>query len=220
MMKRTIALLLPALMGGCANMTGMLPPAPEGKYGPPEPALMMQKGQAGGVALPATAWSLTADNRAFRPGDVLTITLEETTQASKSADTSFGKNSSASVQPAIVAGHTFKTDASLTAQRDFKGTGSSTQQNALSGSITVVVQQVLANGLLQVKGEKSLTLNQGEELIRLSGYVRAGDIDTENRVSSLRIANAHIQYFGKGELADASNAGWLTRFFNSPWMPF
>jgi flagellar L-ring protein precursor FlgH len=216
-MKRLAFALLPALLAGC---TGLLPPAPEGRYDSPAPALLMQQGQAGGVALPASAWSLTADNRAFRPGDVLTVTLEETTQASKSADTSFDKNSNATIAAPVLGTHTVKMNASLDAQRTFKGTGSSTQQNALQGSITVIVQQVLANGLLQVKGEKSLTLNQGEEVIRLSGFVRSGDIDTENRVSSLRIANAHIQYFGKGELADANNAGWLTRFFNSPWMPF
>ena len=54
----------------------------------------------------------------------------------------------------------------------------------------------------------------------MSGYVRAADVDSDNRLSSQRIANARIAYSGKGALADANNAGWLTRFFNSPWMPF
>jgi flagellar L-ring protein precursor FlgH len=84
----------------------------------------------------------------------------------------------------------------------------------------VIVQEVMPNGLLRLAGEKMLTLNQGEEFVRLRGYVRAADIDADNRVSSLRIANARIAYSGQGTLADANSPGWLTRFFASPYMPF
>ena len=107
-----------------------------------------------------------------------------------------------------------------TAKRDVDGNATSTQQNALTGAITVVVQEVLPNGLLKVSGEKNLTLNQGEEMLRLKGYLRPADIDSNNQVSSQRIANAKIVYSGQGTLADANTAGWLTRFFNGPWMPF
>ena len=57
-------------------------------------------------------------------------------------------------------------------------------------------------------------------MLRLAGFVRATDIDPQNRVSSQRIANARISYAGHGALADANAAGWLTRFFNSPLVPF
>lgn len=217
MMPRLPALLLPLLLAACS---GLLPPPPDGSYDPPAPQLAAPRGQSGGLYTPAGGWSLVADQRAYRVGDVLTVLLQETTQASKSAGTTMDKNSSVAVQPAVVLGSSVKLDASLDAQRKFDGKGTSTQQNTLQGAVTVIVQQVQANGLLLVKGEKSLTLNQGEEVIRLSGYVRAGDIDSNNQVSSLRVANARIQYFGKGALADAGNPGWLTRFFNSPWMPF
>jgi len=71
-----------------------------------------------------------------------------------------------------------------------------------------------------VGGEKSLTLNQGEEFVRLQGYLRAEDISSDNRVSSQRVANARIGYSGRGALADANDPGWLVRFFSSPLMPF
>ena len=202
-------------------MTGPLPRATPGEEdAPPIARAPVRKGQSGGVFVQDSSWSLTSDSRAFRPGDVVTVTLEETTQASKKADTSFGKGSKASVDPSVLLGNTFKTTIGVGAQRDFTGTSSSTQQNALQGAITVVVQEVLPNGLLRVKGEKSLFLNQGEEFVRVMGYVRAADIDAENRISSLRIANARIAYAGQGALADANSAGWLMRFFNGPLMPF
>ncbi|WP_332673145.1 flagellar basal body L-ring protein FlgH [Aromatoleum sp.] len=182
--------------------------------------LAPKKGQAGGVFAADAPWSLTSDARAFRPGDVLTVVLQETTQATKKADTRFAKDSSVSLSPAAIGNKTFDIGASFDGEREFAGAASATQQNALRGSITVVVHAVLPNGLLRVEGEKSLLLNQGEEFIHLSGYVRAADIDTDNRVSSQRVANARIGYSGRGALADANSAGWLTRLFNSPWMPF
>ncbi len=193
---------------------------------PPEEAPLpvvpvpVHKADGGGVFLAATPWTLVSDNRAFRPGDVLTVTLEETTQASKSADTSFGKKSTVNFKAPVLAGKVVKADVALDTQRDFAGTATSTQQNALQGAITVIVQEVLPNGLLRVRGEKSLYLSQGEELVRVVGYVRSADIDSDNRVSSQRIADARIAYAGSGSLNDANSPGWLTRFFASPWMPF
>ncbi|NMM79795.1 flagellar basal body L-ring protein [Acidovorax sp. SRB_14] len=182
--------------------------------------LAVQRGQSGGVFSPLAFSSLTSDSRAFRPGDVLTVVLQETTQASKKTGTSTGKNSSASVAPSVLLGKTLKTDIGIDAQRHFDSSGSSMQQNTLQGAITVVVQEVLPNGLLQIRGEKSLTLNQGEEFIRVSGYVRVADIDTDNRLSSQRIANARIVYSGRGALAETQRQGWLMTFFNGSWMPF
>jgi len=188
---------------------------------PPLPAIAdAPRGQSGGVFAPEMPWTLVSDNRAFRPGDALTVVLQETTQASKSADTSYGKQNNVAFAPAVVGGNVLKSDVGISAQRDFSGSASSTQQNALQGSITVLVHEVMPNGLLRVSGEKNLRLNQGEEFIRVAGYVRAADIDTENRVSSQRIANADITYSGRGTLSETNSPGWIARFFASSWMPF
>jgi flagellar L-ring protein precursor FlgH len=177
-------------------------------------------GVSGGV-FSADTVSLTSDARAFRVGDVVTVLLQETTQASKKAGTSFSKGSSVGVTPVGVLGKTFgRTGVDISADRSFQGDSTSTQQNALSGAVTVIVQEVLPNGLLRVAGEKRLQLNQGEEFLRLAGYLRAADIDNANQVSSLRVANARIAYSGQGTLADANKPGWLTRFFTGPVMPF
>lgn len=217
-MRRLWAPLGAALVAGCATI---LPPEPPPPGDAPLPIVpTVRKGQAGGVFVSEASWSLVSDSRVFRAGDVLTVVLQETTQASKKADTQFGKESSVGILPLTILGKVLKTEVGLDAKRDFNGSATSTQQNALQGAITVVIHEVLPNGLLHVHGEKSLYLNQGEEMIRVSGYVRAADIDTDNRVSSQRIANARIAYAGRGTLADANSAGLLTRFFTSPWAPF
>lgn len=217
-MRNLAPLLGAALLAGCATFE---PPASPVALDAPLPKPPVgRKGQSGGVFVADTPWSIVSDARVFRPGDLLTVVLQETTQASKKADTQFGKSSSASIGAPTLLGKVLKTDISVDAQRDFSGSATSTQQNALQGAVTVIVQEILPNGLLHVHGEKSLYLNQGEEMVRVTGYVRVADVDTDNRVSSLRIANARIVYAGRGTLADANSAGWLTRFFASPWMPF
>ena len=214
------ALAAAFLLTGCASRVPLNNPAPVDDALALPKAQSSRSGVSGGV-FSADTVSLTSDARAFRVGDVVTVLLQETTQASKKAGTSFSKGSSASVTPITAIGKTFgRTGIDISADRGFQGDATSTQQNALSGAVTVIVQEVLPNGLLRVAGEKRLQLNQGEEFLRLKGYLRAADIDSDNQVSSLRVANARIAYSGQGTLADANSPGWLTRFFTGPLMPF
>jgi len=78
----------------------------------------------------------------------------------------------------------------------------------------------MANGNLRVRGEKWVTLNQGEEFIRLSGIIRPYDIEPDNSVSSRKVADARITYSSKGVLAAANRMGLLSRFFNSILNPY
>ncbi|WP_313034726.1 flagellar basal body L-ring protein FlgH [Massilia alkalitolerans] len=212
------ATLLTSLLTGCASAPPRQAMNDDDDFVPM--ARTASRGVSGGV-FTGEAVSLTSDSRAYRVGDAVTVILQETTQASKRAGTSFSKGSSVGVSPIAALGKTFgKTAIDISADREFEGDATSTQQNALSGALTVIVQEVLPNGLLRVAGEKNLTLNQGEEFVRLKGFIRAQDIDNDNQVSSLRVASARIAYSGKGALADANQPGWLTRFFNSPLMPF
>jgi flagellar L-ring protein precursor FlgH len=119
-----------------------------------------------------------------------------------------------------VGGNDLSLNAGYSADRSTKGDSKSGQSNSLTGSITVTVADVLPNGIIAVRGEKWLTLNTGDELVRIAGLVRADDIATDNTVSSTRVADARITYSGTGAFADASQPGWFDRFFLSPLFPF
>ena len=80
--------------------------------------------------------------------------------------------------------------------------------------------KVLPNGNLYVAGEKQIALNQGKEYVRVTGVIRPIDLASDNSIPSYRVASARISYSGKGALADANSQSWLSRFFNSPWVPF
>jgi flagellar L-ring protein precursor FlgH len=222
MIKAPLCAMAAMLLAGCASSLQPAPVRPGPMDEPPQVARSIApRVTGGGVFATDSGLSLTSDSRAFRVGDVVTVILNETTQASKSAGTKLGKDSGISITPPSLFGKTFnKAGVDLSAGHSFQGDATATQQNALTGAITVVVQEVMPNGLLKVAGEKALTLNQGEEFVRLRGYLRAADIDANNQVSSQRIANARIAYSAQGTLADTNQPGWLQRFFLGPLMPF
>ena len=213
-----------ALVAGCATAP---PPHQEMSYAPtmPSEAVYQRAPADGAIYHDAQNMELFSDPRAHRIGDILTIELVENTQASKKASTKTSKNNKDDIatptlfgKPATINGNPLSFG--LSSDHAFNGDGESSQSNQLSGQITVTVAERLPNGNLIVRGEKWLTINQGQELVRIAGIVRPQDIGPDNTVASTRVANANIAYTGRGSLADANTQGWLSKFFNSKFMPF
>lgn len=154
--------------------------------------------------------------RARRIGDPLTIRLVEVTNASKSVSSKSDKGGSASITPPTEGLLSFLNPNALKAAStsSFKGQGDAGQTSRLQSTMSVTIAEVRANGTALVKGEKQLLLSQGQEWVRFSGIVRLIDIDLENEVTSTRVADARIEYSGKGALQQSSRQGWLGRFFN------
>ena len=184
-----------------------------------------------GATLPATAAPALADGaifraeqyspltsgaRASRVGDIITIALVERTSATKSNSATTGRNGNIGLSPPASGPLSVFTsgDINMGGDQSFKGKGETAQSNALSGELSVTVAAVYPNGNMLVKGEKFLTLNRGDENVQFSGIVRSADISVDNRVLSTRVAAARILYTGKGEIARASQQGWLQRFFS------
>ncbi len=218
----SLALLI---MQGCASTRIEVQPDPmfapvdlkEARFQPQNNGSIYQQGRA---------VRLFEDSKAFRIGDLLSITLSESTNASKSAATTTAKDDSVSMGAGTLLGitPTLKGQSilnnSLEGQREFTGTGDSAQSNSLSGEITVMVVDIYPNGNLLVRGEKILGLNQGSEFIRIAGIVRPQDVSANNEVLSGKLANSRIYYGGGGVIAEANTKGWLSRFFDSPAFPF
>ena len=97
----------------------------------------------------------------------------------------------------------------------FEGKGTSESSNDFTGSITVVVREVLPNGHLVVAGEKQLGVNNTVDLLRFSGQLDPRSIQPGNTVPSTQIANVRVEQRGRGAQADAQVMGWLGRVFLS-----
>ncbi|WP_298444995.1 flagellar basal body L-ring protein FlgH [uncultured Ferrimonas sp.] len=168
---------------------------------------------------------LYSDIKAHRVGDVITVMLEEKTKAKKSASKEITKDSSMQLDPISAGGAPVtvngKTiDLKYNEEFDMSRASDADQSNSLSGSISVNVLQVLSNGNLVIRGEKWLTINDGDEFIRITGIIRPRDISPDNTVNSHRVANARIKYSGTGTFATSQKSGWLSQFFSGPLWPF
>ena len=230
-MKRIIYLLaVPALalMTGC---TTVRPIVHDPSYAPARPVEPAPQAANNGAIYqtgyePRQGMRLFEDQKARHVGDILTIVLQEKTSASKQATTTTSKEQQIDFpNPTIFGGsvtHAGKNilENSVDQSRDFSGDGKSSQSNTLTGNVTVTVADVLPNGNLVVKGEKVLSLNEGDEYVRFAGIVRQADIQPDNTVLSTQVANVQVTYGGSGVVADSNRMGWLARFFNSVLWPF
>jgi flagellar L-ring protein precursor FlgH len=196
-------------------------PPKDPEFAPVQPASLMPPIQNNGsIYQSGYDIRLFEDNKAMRVGDVLTIKLKELTQANKAGDLNAKKDNSILASAPMILGNPTSVETEVKTQKDFKGEGAANQSNSLIGDISVTVTELLPNGNLKVRGEKRVTLNQGNEYIRLSGIVRPVDIASDNTIASDKVADATIMYTGDGAMADASKMGWLSRIIYSPWFPF
>jgi flagellar L-ring protein precursor FlgH len=208
------------------------------------PQAQIPAANEGAIFRPEYGNPLFEDRKAHRVGDIITIVLSESTSTTKSTAVSMKKESGIDFNEDSAGNTILGTNPSfslgdiplvgsllggadilsmatnLDQKRDFTGEADADQSNSLDGSITVTVAEVLINGNLVVRGEKWMTLNRGDEFIRISGIIRPDDIAPDNSIMSTKLANARIAYSGTGELANNATTGWLTRFFNSPVWPF
>ena len=168
---------------------------------------------------------------ARRVGDILVINLVEDTEAIQTNSGKVDKSTSTSILSPTLFGRglsfglpglkgSYNLNQSLASDHSFEGDGENTQNNEFSGSVSVMVTEVLPNGYLRVRGEKRIGMTGGNEYIRVSGIIRPEDIDTRNTVDSTRVADATLIYVGDGQVSAASKMGWLAKFFISALMPF
>jgi len=216
------AALIAVMLSGCQALTRERPKPDSPEYAPVPPDAMMGDQQPNGSIYQSSRnVNFFSDSTALNVGDMVTVQLQEQTTASKTSTTEIDKDSEAEVETPLTLGRTEALDLAtdVESEREFEGEASADQSNQLVGEITVTVVEVLPNGVLRVRGEKWLSLTQGEEYVRVRGLIRQEDIGSDNTISSTRIADARIAYGGTGDFDQANRMGWLTRFFNSEWFP-
>ena len=229
-LRAVIIVVTTVLMGACATQPNLTPTT---EFAPVQPMPAAPQAQPTG-AIFNNGMGLFGDLRTYQGGDIqvgdlITVLLSETTQASRTSDITTSRVASNDVtteaQKDYVLGKIgrateffsgFKLDGGNVSS---EGAGTADQAASLSGSISAMVVEVLSNGNLVILGEKQLALTEGSEFIQVKGIIRRADIQPDNTVLSRRIANAQISYRGTGALAKASKPGWGTGLLFNFW-PF
>ena len=213
--------ILGGLIGGCSTYTEQVVSQ---SFKPAEMPVILATSTTtnGAIFQPGRSGLFPTDQRARRIGDILTVSFNETYAATKAQTASSSKTDAFGVTlptalPNMLTGGFDKDHAGLNAgtSRSFAGSGNAVQSNSFSGLLSVTVVRVFDNGNMEVQGQKELTLNNGNEYVRVRGVVRHEDISDNNIVSSDRLADAQSRYTGSGHLADASQPGWLSQLMRT-----
>jgi flagellar L-ring protein precursor FlgH len=212
------------LLAGCAQHNEDLKGIDFEPMYPQDMPLMETNNQSGTIFNAAKGNLFSMESKAQVVGDIITVAFAESFQATKSQNAATSRSLDNSVTlpgvaDLILPSRTNAADLSARlkagSENSFAGSGSSAQSNSLTGQVSVHVVRVFRNGNLEILGQKKLTLNNGDEYIRVHGIVRPQDIDAENVVSSDRIANANIQYIGAGDIAESSKKGWYSKILDN-----
>jgi len=208
-----------ALVSGCA----LVPPEPvvTGPLTAPPPPPPLPAAVANGAIYQPTAYGnypLFEDRRPRNVGDIVTVIIQEKTNAAKNVQTSTERKGSAGLgvelAPAILPTDLgAKQNFDISGNNAAEGKGSTRADNTFSGTLTTTVVGVLANGNLQIAGDKQIAINRGSEHIRFSGVVDPRSITGSNTVSSTQVADARIEFRSKGTMDEVQTMGWLQRFF-------
>ena len=176
---------------------------------------------------------LFEDTKAREVGDIVTVLLNEAATSSATASTDTSKSSSIDLQTNSVlglpsnmnvqnflgSGNAFNPAVKGSTTRANKGTGTVSREGSLTGTLAATITAINANGNFEISGERSVTVNNEEQLMVLTGTIRPSDINYDNTINSSLIANAAIAYSGEGVVADEQRVGWLMRALSYVW-PF
>ena len=183
---------------------------------PQEMPLVETNNRSGTIFNASQGNLFSMESRAQMVGDIITVQFAESFQATKSQNAATAKSNDSSISlPTALGTPELSTKLGSSLANTFSGSGSSAQSNSLNGQVSVHVVRVFQNGNLEILGQKKLTLNNGDEYIRVHGIVRPKDINEKNIVSSDRIANANIQYIGAGDIAASGKKGWYGKILDT-----
>lgn len=215
-----LMVLMSGLLPACASynpQAGVVEaptPRPE-----PEIIVAMAPPTMGAIFSAGTHRPLFENRRARLIGDVITVDISEKTSASKSTKSSINRTGAID---STITGLPFLKQSTLgkfgvggSSNNKFDGQGATGSDNDFTGQITVTVVQVMQNGNLVVAGQKQVGLNGNVDVLKFSGIVNPSTILPDNSVLSSKVADARLDFNGRGQIKEAQIMGWLSRFFLS-----
>lgn len=233
--KRTAMLFLAVMVvfSGCARRQSQVYPKSsmdDANALPSKEALFASLPPAEGSLWTDAGNMLFVDQKARRAGDTVIVDIIENSSSKLDASTKTSKNSTVDADVSNLMGYmtwlklknpNFDPEKMVSAgyASEFEGEGESDRNGQITASVGAIVTGVLPNGNITIYGRREIKVNNEVQYITVSGMARPKDIGSDNRIKSIYLADARIEYSGKGVLAERQKAGWLTRIFDRVW-PF
>lgn len=160
--------------------------------------------------------SLFSDYKAVNLGDAITIIVVESSQASNAAQKSTGRESDIGFGFSGGMDDTElpNIDLDLGSRNEFEGSGSAKTSGMVRTKLSALIDSVLSNGLVRIKGSRKIVVNDEEQMITIKGLVRTSDISSDNTVLSYNISEAEIIFQSDGQIKSVQDPGWITKLFH------
>lgn len=173
---------------------------------------------------------LMTDPRAQQINDLVIIKIDERASAQRDTSTEIDREDSYNSQITSFLGllkdlekanPNFDGSAAINFlhQNSFKGEGTTTRNDRFEATVPAMVRKVLPNGSMFVEGHRVVLVNNEEHHFYISGVIRPEDIDGSGAVSSSKMADAQIEFVGRGDLTTGTSKGWFSRAIDAIW-PF
>lgn len=173
---------------------------------------------------------LMTDPRAQQINDLVIIKIDERASAQRDTSTEIDREDSYNSQITSFLGllkdlekanPNFDGSAAINFlhQNSFKGEGTTTRNDRFEATVPAMVRKVLPNGSMFVEGHRVVLVNNEEHHFYISGVIRPEDIDGSGAVSSSKMADAQIEFVGRGDLTTGTAKGWFSRAIDAIW-PF
>jgi len=157
-------------------------------------------------------WSaMASDRRAASVGDALTVVVYQTAQASNTTQNASQKSTNLSGK---LRGGAVAETGEFGLAGGYTGRGQTQRSEKLATQLSVTVREILPNGDLIIQGEQRMHVNGEDTRIAIRGRIRTTDIAADNSVLSTRIADAEINYDGKGFVSRSAKPGLINRLFS------
>jgi flagellar L-ring protein precursor FlgH len=157
------------------------------------------------------------DQRASKPGDILTVLVNindvaklqnQTVDTRQNAttgsianlmglETLLGKIMPKGYNPTNAINQSGSTSST--------GNGTIDRQEQIQITVAAVVTGVLPNGNLMIQGSQEVKTNDELRVLTVSGIVRPEDISSSDTINHTQIAEARIEYDGRGDLSRVQN---------------
>jgi flagellar L-ring protein precursor FlgH len=156
----------------------------------------------------------SAKQRNFDIGDLITILIIEQATASQQAETKNNEGGKLSAGPGTGLLQQIFPTLGGSWDSTSNGKGTTTRGGSLKATISVQVKDIYPNGILVLEGRQVIRVNKEEQVIIITGNVRPDDVSSDNSVYSTRIANAIIEFQGKGSVSETQQPGILSKIFH------
>jgi flagellar L-ring protein precursor FlgH len=217
------------LLGGCTaaqqQPTPIIPVVQPMAFQDPPPSY----NNPGSIFDERNASMLFADSRARRVGDIVQVHVVESSSGTNTANTTSNRTSATefsvnslfgmSTMPLVNTPIGEGPAVSTASTREFEGKGSTTRKNTVTATVAARVVNVMPDGLMRIEGVRETKVNSETQYLVVAGLIRSRDVAADNSIMSTQIADAHIEYYGKGIVSDRQKPGWLSRLLDTLW-PF